>query len=61
MSWLRRNAILLQPLSKGVTVADGADIKLEAISQLPYAWYGQNSGIRSFALQEELPAGLFDL
>ena len=61
MSWLRRNAILLQPMAQGATVADGADIKLEAISQLPYAWYGQNSGIRNFALQEELPAGLFDL
>jgi SAM-dependent methyltransferase len=60
MSWLRRNAILLKPKSTTSLAADDARKKLEAISQLPYSWYGQNPGIRSFALQEELPAGLFD-
>jgi SAM-dependent methyltransferase len=60
MSWLRRNAILLKQKSADSLVDDDVRKKLEAISQLPYSWYGQDPGIRSFALQEKLPDGLFD-
>jgi SAM-dependent methyltransferase len=60
LSWLRRNAILLKLKSRGESDIDQSRIKLESISGLAYSWRAQNPGIRSFALQEQLPDEMYD-
>jgi SAM-dependent methyltransferase len=59
LSWLRRNAIVLKPKSKGESDIDQSRIKLETISGLAYSCWAQNPGIRSFALQEQLPDEMY--
>jgi SAM-dependent methyltransferase len=59
LSWLRRNVILLKPKSKGERDIAQSRIKLESISGLAYSCWIQDSGIRSFALQEQLPDEMY--
>ncbi|NQX01238.1 methyltransferase domain-containing protein, partial [bacterium] len=55
MSWLRRNPILLRPISREVPASNEVCMELEAIGSLAYSWYSQDPGIRSFALNELIP------
>jgi glycosyltransferase involved in cell wall biosynthesis/2-polyprenyl-3-methyl-5-hydroxy-6-metoxy-1,4-benzoquinol methylase len=55
MSWLRRNPVVLRPMSPESSGTDDVRVELESIGSRSYSWYSQDPEIRSFALHEAIP------
>ncbi|WP_256369254.1 sulfotransferase [Ruegeria sp. HKCCA6837] len=54
LSWLRRNPVLLRPVSE-IEDPDDAINELIDIASEPFKWYGQIPGIRAYAFSEDFP------